>query len=90
MNDDGMAPTCVRRSFILALHVFNLLFLRLRLATAAWTSTIATLLGWVGVLFIVVLGPLAIHKKEKGDFYGPSGYWCVGFPIVRTSGDELG
>ncbi|ETW75926.1 hypothetical protein HETIRDRAFT_481455 [Heterobasidion irregulare TC 32-1] len=63
-------------SFILALHVFNLLFLRLRLATAAWTSTIATLLGWVGVLFIVVLGPLAIHKKEKGDFYGPSGYWC--------------
>ncbi|EJD05423.1 uncharacterized protein FOMMEDRAFT_103454 [Fomitiporia mediterranea MF3/22] len=61
-------------SFIIALHVFNLLFLRWK---TTCTGMIITLIcGWTIVAFIVTLGPLAIETPERGPYFGVSGYWC--------------
>lgn len=61
-------------SFMIAVHVFNLLFLR-------WKTTrvgmIATLIGgWSAVGMIVTVGPLVIQTAERGPYFGVSGYWC--------------
>jgi len=61
-------------SFMIALHLFNLLFLR-------WPSTKAGLLasligGWSAVVFFVVIGPLALQKVNRGSYFGISGLWC--------------
>ncbi|CAL1709087.1 unnamed protein product [Somion occarium] len=73
-------------SFVLAAHLFNLLFLR-------WKSTRRGLLltlisGWFIVIFIVAIGPIAIQTtKKRGPYFGPSGYWCwitPDYPQERT------
>jgi len=56
------------------LHAFCLLFLRTRLTTRSKWITLA--LGWTFVVFVVIIGPLAIQKKALGPYFGPSGFWC--------------
>lgn len=61
-------------SFMIALHTFNLLFLRRKMtALGQWLTII---IGWTAVLFIIIIGPLAIQTAEKGPYFGISGYWC--------------
>lgn len=63
------------RSFMIALHTFNLLFLRRKMtALGQWLTII---IGWTAVLFIIIIGPLAIQTAEKGPYFGISGYWFV-------------
>ncbi|KAJ7484274.1 hypothetical protein FB451DRAFT_1392840 [Mycena latifolia] len=61
-------------TFVLALHLFNLLFLRLRTPDVGFWCTIAG--GWAAVVFIVVIGPIAIQTPAKGPYFGISGAWC--------------
>ncbi|KAL4247484.1 hypothetical protein ABKN59_007951 [Abortiporus biennis] len=61
-------------SFVLAMHIFNLLFLRWKSTRIACYTTLG--LGWLCVVSIVSVGPLAIQKEEIGPYFGPSGYWC--------------
>jgi len=61
-------------SFMIALHLFNLLFLR-------WESTltgmIATLIGgWSVVGVVIFVGPEVIQTAERGPYFGISGAWC--------------
>ncbi|CAK5272551.1 unnamed protein product [Mycena citricolor] len=60
-------------SFGLAMHLFTLLFLRIRAcAFSFWGSLLA---GWGLVLFIVCIGPIAIEKPGS-PYFGVSGAWC--------------
>ncbi|EIM82103.1 uncharacterized protein STEHIDRAFT_171683 [Stereum hirsutum FP-91666 SS1] len=61
-------------SFMIALHTFNLLFLRRKMTALGQWLTIA--IGWTAVMFIIIIGPLAIQTPEKGPYFGISGYWC--------------
>lgn len=61
-------------SFMIALHLFNLLFLR-------WKSTriglIITLIGgWACVVVVVSVGPGFIQSAARGPYFGVSGVWC--------------
>lgn len=71
-SDDGHVHA---RSFMIALHTFNLLFLRRKMTALGQWLTIA--IGWTAVLFIIIIGPLAIQTPEKGPYFGISGYWFV-------------
>ncbi|KAJ7306820.1 hypothetical protein DFH08DRAFT_901843 [Mycena albidolilacea] len=61
-------------SFVLALHLFNLLFLRMKSTNVGFWCTIAG--GWSFVVLIVVIGPTAIQTSAKGPYFGISGAWC--------------
>ncbi|KAJ7199152.1 hypothetical protein GGX14DRAFT_373230, partial [Mycena pura] len=61
-------------SFILSVHLFNLLFLRTRSTKLGFWSTIVG--GWGVVVFIVVIGPTAIQTPQRGPYFGISGAWC--------------
>ncbi|KAH8115958.1 hypothetical protein DFH11DRAFT_1250554 [Phellopilus nigrolimitatus] len=61
-------------SFVIAVHVFNLLFLRWRTTRASMVATLVA--GWSVVVMIVTLGPLAIETPERGPYFGVSGSWC--------------
>ncbi|KAJ3485474.1 hypothetical protein NLI96_g4923 [Meripilus lineatus] len=61
-------------SFVLAVHLFNLLFMRRKSTDLGQYLTL--LIGWFCVFFLVAIGPLAIKRKEKGAYFGPTGYWC--------------
>ncbi|KAJ7742176.1 hypothetical protein DFH07DRAFT_836951 [Mycena maculata] len=61
-------------TFILALHLFNLLFLRLKSTRTGFWCTIVG--GWGVVIFIVLIGPTVIQRPEKGPYFGISGAWC--------------
>lgn len=63
------------RSFMIALHTFNLLFLRMKMTALGQWVTVA--IGWTAVLFVIIIGPLAIQTPEKGPYFGISGYWFV-------------
>ncbi|THH19613.1 hypothetical protein EW146_g1576 [Bondarzewia mesenterica] len=69
-------------SFMLALHTFNLLFLRLKIATSAWNQWLTLYIGWSSILFVVLIGPLVIQSKDKGPYFSVSGYWCARSPLV--------
>lgn len=61
-------------SFMIALHLFNLLFLR-------WKSTLVALIvtlisGWTVVAVIIFVGPGVIQTMAKGSYFGVSGSWC--------------
>jgi len=61
-------------SFMIALHLFNLLFLR-------WKSTLVGLIvtltgGWVAVAVVIFVGPGVIQTAAKGPYFGVSGFWC--------------
>jgi hypothetical protein len=78
------------RSFALALHAFNLLFLRAHLTMRSKWITLAV--GWTFIAFVVTIGPLAIQKKDLGPYFGPSGFWYVASrlspppPLIRNEG----
>lgn len=59
---------------MIAVHAFNLLFLRWRTTRAGMAATLVG--GWSVVLMIVALGPIAIETPERGPYFGVSGYWC--------------
>jgi len=61
-------------TFILALHLFNLLFLRSSPSKVAFWLTFAA--GWSIVLVVVIIGPTVIHTPERGPYFGISGPWC--------------
>ncbi|KAK1216407.1 hypothetical protein PQX77_020960 [Marasmius sp. AFHP31] len=61
-------------TFILALHIFNILFLRSAVTKVGLWCTLVG--GWLLVLLLVLLGPLAIQKSTKGPYFGVSGAWC--------------
>ncbi|KAI0264745.1 hypothetical protein BC834DRAFT_882401 [Gloeopeniophorella convolvens] len=61
-------------SFALALHAFRLLFLRAHVSRRGKWLTLA--LGWAFVALVVGLGPLALQHKDRGPYFGPSGFWC--------------
>ncbi|EIW55449.1 uncharacterized protein TRAVEDRAFT_38715 [Trametes versicolor FP-101664 SS1] len=61
-------------SFTLSLHVFMLLFFRVALTkTLSWMLLFT---GWYLVAFIVIIGPSAVERPERGPYFGPTGYWC--------------
>ncbi|KIY50210.1 hypothetical protein FISHEDRAFT_57555 [Fistulina hepatica ATCC 64428] len=61
-------------SFVISLHLFNLLFLRTTCHQIWMWFTLVV--GWLVVAILVLLGPAAIEKPSKGSFYGVSGYCC--------------
>lgn len=61
-------------SFVIAAHVFNLLFLRWRTTRISMYATLVG--GWCGVALVVATGPTIIATPEKGPYFGVSGYWC--------------
>ncbi|KAJ3931507.1 MAG: hypothetical protein NXY57DRAFT_961713 [Lentinula lateritia] len=59
-------------SFIIALHLFNILFLRSP-ASMRW-FWVATILGWGVVAGIVAIGPMVIQQtKQRGRYFGITG-----------------
>lgn len=58
---------------MIALHTFNLLFRRVNMTARGQWLTIA--IGWVAVVFVIIIGPAAIQTPEKGPYFGVSGYW---------------
>ncbi|KAJ3863450.1 hypothetical protein EV359DRAFT_64789 [Lentinula novae-zelandiae] len=67
-------------SFIIALHLFNILFLRSP-ASMRW-FWVATISGWGVVAGIVAIGPMVIQQtKQRGRYFGITGLgigWSVG------------
>ncbi|KAJ4466285.1 hypothetical protein J3R30DRAFT_3351609 [Lentinula aciculospora] len=61
-------------SFIIALHLFNLLFLRSSAKKYAFWATIIG--GWGVVAGVVAIGPTVIQTPERGPYYGITGPWC--------------
>lgn len=60
---------------MIAVHLFNLLFLRYRSTRVGLLATL--FFGWASVVTIVVIGPTAIQTPEKGSYFGISGYWYI-------------
>ncbi|OCB89111.1 hypothetical protein A7U60_g3710 [Sanghuangporus baumii] len=72
-------------SFVIAVHVFNLLFLRWKTTRAGMVATLIG--GWSAVGLIVTLGPLSIESLDRGPYFGVSGYWCWitdNYPVEQT------
>jgi hypothetical protein len=61
-------------SFMIALHLFNLLFLRWKSTLVALVVTLVS--GWTVVAVIIFVGPGVIQTTEKGPYFGVSGSWC--------------
>jgi hypothetical protein len=61
-------------SFIIALHLFNILFLRFPTTKAGLVATLC--FGWASVATIVIVGPAVIQTPEKGPYFSISGNWC--------------
>ncbi|KAF7308741.1 Git3 domain-containing protein [Mycena kentingensis (nom. inval.)] len=59
---------------VLSVHLFNLLFRRTQATRVGFWATI--ICGWTLVVFVVIIGPLAIQRPEKGPYFGISGAWC--------------
>ncbi|EIM87000.1 uncharacterized protein STEHIDRAFT_167889 [Stereum hirsutum FP-91666 SS1] len=61
-------------SFIIALHTFCVLFLRLPLKQIAmWGTLIGT---WSSIIAVVIAGPATMDTEHRGPFYGIAGQWC--------------
>lgn len=43
-------------------------------ALGQWVTIVV---GWTAVVFVIIIGPLAIQTSEKGPYFGISGYWFV-------------
>ena len=37
--------------------------------------------GWLFIVFIVSISPLAIQRKDRGPYFGPSGFWYVALSL---------
>ena len=64
----------LRRTFIIAVHVFNLLYLRVQTSRVIFIVVVCA--AWSFVLLIILTGVLAIQNPENGAFYGIAGSWC--------------
>lgn len=60
-------------SFLLALHMFNLLFLRARMN--ALSTTLTLIAGWFVILFVPLIGITVIETQSRGPYFGVSGLW---------------
>ena len=87
---DGFSDIPWHRSFILSLHIFSVLFLRLKPSSAG--RYIVVIVGWAAIATVVAVGPLAIQTKSRGSYFGPSGFWSVHrfqmdcFPLICYAG----
>jgi len=61
-------------SLIIALHLFHILFLRVRATDPVFIGTLIS--AWSFILFVLLVGRFAIQKPEKGPYFGISGSWC--------------
>ncbi|KAJ6590547.1 hypothetical protein DFH09DRAFT_207234 [Mycena vulgaris] len=61
-------------SFIISLHLFNLLFLRYK--TPKLISWGVVVFGWSFIFTIVFLGPVAIQTAARGHYFGIAGHSC--------------
>ncbi|KAJ7430585.1 hypothetical protein B0H11DRAFT_2135038 [Mycena galericulata] len=61
-------------SFIISLHLFNLLFLRYKTTKAISWAIIA--FGWSFIFTLVFLGPVAIQTNARGHYFGISRTSC--------------
>ncbi|KAF8608910.1 hypothetical protein BDV93DRAFT_433097, partial [Ceratobasidium sp. AG-I] len=61
-------------SAVIAIHTFRLLFFNAHTSNLVCFTTLAVV--WSGIIAIVAVGPTVIESKEKGDYFGISGYWC--------------
>ncbi|TFK47582.1 hypothetical protein OE88DRAFT_1665801 [Heliocybe sulcata] len=61
-------------AFMVAAHLFHLLFLRWKSTRVGLYLTLA--LGWSIIIFIVSLGPTVIADSTHGPYFGVSGLWC--------------
>ncbi len=68
------------RSFAIAVHVFNLLFLRWRTTRMSMTATLVG--GWYVVLMIVTLGPFAIATSRQWALFQV--YLAIGAGLPTT------
>ncbi|KAK7059797.1 Git3 domain-containing protein [Favolaschia claudopus] len=55
-------------------HLFNLLFLRLKTTKVGFWCTLV--IGWIFVALIVGIGPAALQTRSKGPYFGVTGAWC--------------
>lgn len=67
------------RSLIIAMHVFNVLFLRIPVSKVIHIGAVCSV--WSFVFFIVLIGRFATHRPELGPYFGISGAWWGGYPI---------
>ncbi|KAI0790881.1 hypothetical protein C8Q75DRAFT_806254 [Abortiporus biennis] len=75
-------------SLIIAFHTFWILFLRLE--TKKTMLVVTLIVGWGLILLLVIIGPATANAKQKGEFYGISGYWCWisdGYDVLRIGLD---
>ena len=70
------------RSFVLSVYVFRILFLRTMSSPVLRYVTLC--IGWLAIVFVVAIGPIAIQTKERGPYFGPSGYWCALFLLAHV------
>ncbi|KAF8142550.1 hypothetical protein K438DRAFT_680534 [Mycena galopus ATCC 62051] len=69
-------------TFVIALHTFCHVCLGLQPGRVAfWTTLLG---GWLGIGFIVIVGPATQNTHLHGPFYGISGYWCWISPRYTT------
>jgi hypothetical protein len=71
-------------SFFIAVHLFNLLFLRYPETKIGLIATLV--LGWALVIMFVMAGPAVVENSQKGPYFGVSGLWCwitAEYPMSR-------
>ncbi|KAJ7136072.1 hypothetical protein C8R44DRAFT_848804 [Mycena epipterygia] len=61
-------------SFVISLHLFNLLFLRYK--TTKMISWGIIIFGWSFIFSVVFLGPVAIQTVARGHYFGISRHSC--------------
>ena len=69
-------------SFVIAVHTFDVLFLRWHIADYVCYGTLIGV--WALLGFIVILGPAVVESRDRGPFYGISGFWCWITPAYPT------
>lgn len=77
-------------SFVIAVHTFDVLFLRWHIANHVCYGTLVGVWAFLG--FIVILGPSVVESRARGPFYGISGYWCwitPSYPVERYALEYL-
>ena len=65
---------------MIAMHLFNLLFLRVGSTRLGLFLTL--FIGWVVVVIFVLVGPSVIERAERGPYFGVSGAWYVVLPLA--------
>jgi hypothetical protein len=64
---------------MIALHLFNILFLRFPATKLGLAATLT--FGWTAVATIVIVGPAVIQTAAKGPYFSISGNWWVVLPL---------